>query len=181
MVHLLVALVLVAAADPVVSAVPHVRPVSAGASVLLTEAVARSAVVNQLLNQLAQTDVFVYVELTSAADIRIARTKLVAAPPGARFLRIALNAHVAPWDRVAYLAHELQHAVEIATAADVRDDDGVRRLYARVGFVTGPNQYETAAARDVERRVRVELAHNRRPELHSAAEDPSALVRFTSR
>lgn len=181
MVHLVMALALVAAADPVVPAVPHVRPVSAGASVLLTEAVARSAVVNELLNQLAQTDVFVYVELTSAADIRLARTKLVAAPPGARFLRIALNAHIAPWDRVAYLAHELQHAVEIAAAPDVRDDEGVRRLYARVGFEAGPNQYETAAAREVERRVRIELTHNRPPELHGATEDPSALVRFTPR
>ena len=162
MVHIVLALTLIAVADPVVSAVPHVRPVSAGASGLLTEAVSRSAVVNELLNQLAQTDVFAYVELTSSTEIRLARTKLVASTRGARFVRIAINVHIAPWDRVPYLAHELQHAVEIAGAPEVRDDGGVRSLYVRLGFAAGPDQYETAAARDVERRVRTELAHQRR-------------------
>lgn len=181
MVHLVVALTLIAASDSVFAPVPHVRPVSAGATVLLTEAVSRSSVVNDLLNQLAQTDVYVYVELTSATDIRLARTKLVAAPPGARFLRIAVNAHVPPWDRVPYLAHELQHAVEIAAAPDVRDDEGIRKLYARVGFAAAPDQYETSAAREIERRVRLELAHNRRSDHKTDNEDVSALVRFTAR
>ena len=181
MVHLVVALSLIAATDPALAPVPHVRAVSAGAIVLLTEAVSRSAVVNDLLNQLAQTDVYVYVELTSSPDIRLARTKLVAAPPGARFLRIAVNAHVVPWDRVPYLAHELQHALEIAAAPNVRDDNGIRKLYARVGFAAAPDQYETAAARDVERRVRLELAHNHGPETQAPTEEPSALVRFAPR
>ena len=181
MVHLVVALTFLAAADPVMPAVPHVRPVSSGASVLLTDAVARSSVVNELLNELAQTDVFVYVELTSSTQIRLARTKLVATARGARFLRISVNVHVAPWDRVPYLAHELRHALEIAAASDVRDDDGLRKLYARLGFPAAPDQYETAAARDVERRVRLELAPNRRPQMHEQTETASALVRLTPR
>ncbi len=136
----------------------HVRPASPAAHALLTEAVAKSAVVNTLIGQLEATDIFVYVEVTSSPDIPLARTKLVAAAPGARFLRVTLNAQLAPWDRLPLLAHELQHALEIAGDADVRDDDGIRRLYQRVGFSGGTDKYETAAARNVERQVRVELA-----------------------
>jgi len=135
MVHIVLALTLMAVADPVVPAVPHVRPVSAGASVLLTEAVARSAVVNELLNQLAQTDVYAYVELTSSTEIRLARTKLVASARGARFVRIAINVHLAPWDRVPYLAHELQHAVEIAETPAIVDGPSLVREYQRIGYV----------------------------------------------
>ena len=63
-----------------------------------------------------------------------------------------------PWDRLPLLGHELQHAVEIAGDAGARDDEGVRRLYQRVGFSGGVDKYETMAARDIERRIRLELA-----------------------
>jgi len=143
---------------------PHVRAVTPAAHALLTEAVAKSSVLNMLIRELDSTDVFVYVEVTSSPDIPLARTKLVTAVPGARFLRVALNVQVASWDRLPLLAHELQHALEIAADADVRDDDGIRRLFQRVGFSGGGDKYETTAAREVERRVRVELARvNTRP------------------
>jgi len=151
-------------ADVPFHSTPHVRAVTPAAHALLTEAVAKSSVLNLLIGQLDSTDIFVYIEITSLPEIPLARTKLVTAAPGARFLRVALNAHVAPWDRLPLLAHELQHALEIAADADVRDDDGIRRLFQRVGFSGGADQYETTAAREVERRVRVELARvNTRP------------------
>jgi hypothetical protein len=151
-------------ADVPIHSTPHVRAVTPAAHALLTEAVAKSSVLNLLIGRLDATDVFVYIEVTGSSDIPLARTKLVTAVPGARFLRVALNAQVPPWDRLPLLAHELQHALEIAADTDVRDDDGIRRLFQRVGFSGGIDKYETAAARDVERRVRVELARvNTRP------------------
>jgi len=151
-------------ADVPIQSTPHVRAVPPAARALLAEAVAKSSVLNVLIGQLDSTDIFVYIEVSSSPDIPLARTKLVTAVPGARFLRVALNAQVPPWDRLPLLAHELQHALEIAADADVRDDDGIRRLFQRVGFSGGTDKYETAAARDVERRVRVELARvNTRP------------------
>ena len=137
---------------------PHVRPASPAAHALLTEAVAKSALVNTLIERIEASDVFIYVEITNSPDILLARTRLVAAAPGVRFLRITLNAHVPPWDRLPLLGHELQHAVEIAGDDNVRDDEGIRRLYRRVGFAGGIDKYETDAARDVERRIRLELA-----------------------
>jgi hypothetical protein len=151
-------------ADVPIHSTPHVRAVTPAAHALLTEAVAKSSVLNLLIGRLDATDVFVYIEVTGSSDIPLARTKLVTTVPGARFLRVALNAQVPPWDRLPLLAHELQHALEIAADTDVRDDDGIRRLFQRVGFSGGIDKYETAAARDVERRVRVELARvNTRP------------------
>ena len=147
-----------AASDATVAPTPHVRPASAAAHTLLTDAVARSPLVNQLIEHLATSDTFVYVEITGTPEIPYARTKLVSASPGARFLRISINARTAPWDRVPLLAHELQHAVEIADAGDVRDDEDVRRLYSKVGFGSGADQFETSAAREMEWRVRTELA-----------------------
>jgi hypothetical protein len=139
----------------------HVRPVSASVNTLLTEATTRSSIVNQLVERLTGTDVIVYVELVASPEIPLARTKLVSGSPGARFLRISINGRNPPWDRVALLAHELQHAVEIATAADVRDDEGVRRLYARIGFPGGTDRFETVAARRIEMLAREELAQRR--------------------
>jgi len=137
---------------------PHVRPASPAAHALLTEAVAKSALLNALIERIESSDVFIYVEISSVPDILLARTRLVAAAPGARFLRVTVNVQVPPWDRLPLLGHELQHAVEIAGDADARDDEGVRRLYQLVGFSGGVDKYETMAARDIERRIRLELA-----------------------
>jgi len=57
-------------------------------------------------------------------------------------------------------AHEPQHAVEIASAPEVTDDAGVRRLYERIGRPSkdGLHSFETKAAIDVRDQVLAELA-----------------------
>ena len=113
--------------------------------------------VRDLLARLADTDVIVYVELTPSAQIPVARTKLVTAAAGARFLRIGINASV-PFPEVApLLAHELQHALEIAVDTGVVDEGGVRRLFTRIGRARGDDRFETAAAQQVESVVRREV------------------------
>jgi hypothetical protein len=100
----------------------------------------------------------VYVEFTNSPVTPSARTTPVTATSSVRFLRVAINAHVVPGDRLPLLAHELQHAVELANAPDVRDDDGMRVLYRRIGHASGVDQFETAAAMNAERQVRREMA-----------------------
>lgn len=148
-------------ADPTPVA-SHVRPVSASAQTLLAEAVTRSAIVDALIQHLDSTDTIVYVEIVARPELPLARTKLVAGSAVARFLRVSINSRVPWWDRVALLAHELQHAVEIADAPDVRNDEGVRKLYTKIGFSGGESRYETAAARETEWRVRAEVARRER-------------------
>ncbi len=154
----MLALLLVAApADKPTTAVPGRVRAAANAVSLLQRTAAGSATVRELMARLEATDVIVYVELTGSPQIGSARTKLVTSTPAARFLRIGISTRMAPLDMSALIAHELQHAVEIAERDDVRDDEGVRRLYARIGHQHGVDRYETDAAAQAERRARSEL------------------------
>lgn len=136
---------------------PHVRAASTQVRLWIDDATRRSVVVRQLLARLACTDVIVYVEITASPQIPRARTKLVAAVEGTRFLRIGINAGVALTDLAPLLAHELQHVLEIAERDEVRDEDAVRRLYRRIGRAGGADAFETDAALAVELIVRTEL------------------------
>jgi hypothetical protein len=144
-------------ADKPATALPScVRPVRA-AERILRAAAARSPTIRDLLVRLDASDVIVYIEITPTPDVPVARTKFVTATPLARFLRIGINAGVPLIDWPPLLAHELQHAAEIAEHVDVRDDAGVRRLYRGIGHQYGTDNYETDAAIRVERKVRNEL------------------------
>ncbi len=136
--------------------ITRLRATSPVVRALIDDAIVRSPIVNRLIEQLQQSDTIVYVELIGTPDIPRARTKLVATSGDVRFLRISINVLVPPMDRLPLLAHELHHATEIALAVDARDDDGVRRLYQRIGTIGVMDRYETAAAAEVERRVRAE-------------------------
>jgi hypothetical protein len=145
---------------PAVSVPAHVRA-AANAATLLDEAAAQSATVRELIRCLDATDVIVYVELTPSPQIALARTKLVTATATTRFLRIGLKTALPRHDVTPIIAHELQHAVEIARQPDVRDENALRHLYQRIGHQHGVDQYETDAAGDVERRVRAEVRRTR--------------------
>jgi predicted O-methyltransferase YrrM len=157
-------------------AAAHVRAANAEVRGLIEDTAARSATVRDLLARLGCSDVIVYVEITASPQIPRGRTKLVTASTGARFLRIGINRSMGGADLPAILGHELQHAVEIAEREEVRDDEGVRRLYGEIGRKGGPDSFETDAALDVERLVRLEChqafeEHTLTPETWSAVDD----------
>jgi hypothetical protein len=66
-----------------------------------------------------------------------------------------------PNNVIATLAHELQHALEVATAPDVRDGGSMRALFERIGTVRARSAtgiaYETEAARRMGEQVLGEL------------------------
>jgi hypothetical protein len=154
----LLALLLVSGSDaPGVTPHPHVRSVVPHVRALIDDTLQRSPVVRALGARLACSDVIVYVEITATPQVPTARTKLVITSGATRFLRIGLNAGVPNAALGPLLAHELQHAVEIAEHEDVRDEPAVRRLYLRIGRSTGDDAFETDAAQEVEAVVRREL------------------------
>ena len=60
---------------------------------------------------------------------------------------------------VRQLAHELQHAVELAGAPDVVDDASLQRLYERIGYAgASPRAWETLQAQIVETAVIREMS-----------------------
>ena len=142
--------------DTPTGSMPHVRSASAPLRLLIEDTAAKSPRVRELLARLCGSDVIVYVELSPSPQIPRASTKLVTASPGVRFLRIAINAGVSGLDLAPLLAHELQHAVEIADHPDVRDSDAVRRLYEKIGRRERTDSFETDAALDAEWQVRLE-------------------------
>jgi hypothetical protein len=139
----------------------HTRPVAPRAAALLAQAASRSSIVRSLLYALEQTNVFVYVshEMTVPVVEPKAYVRFVATAAGRRYLLIEINGwQTAEASCIEYLGHELQHALEIAAAPEVRDSDGLERLYRRIGYESGRRQFETLAARSTGFRIRDQLA-----------------------
>jgi hypothetical protein len=132
----------------------HVRGADATARMLLQEGAARSATFRRLLDVLQSSDLIVYVE-TGVLD-RAGRLVFVAAGRDCRFLRISVRTPGRDADLIAWLGHELQHAVEIAAAQEVTDQHAVLELYQRIG-IADRTTVESAAAQETWARVRDEV------------------------
>jgi hypothetical protein len=74
-----------------------------------------------------------------------------------RFLRIQLNRAGSHEWLVALLGHELQHAIEVVEAPDVRSAADLGGLYRRIGVPIGPDTFDSVAARQAGYTVRHEL------------------------
>jgi hypothetical protein len=126
---------------------------------MLEVGVDRSPTIARLRAALEQSDVIVYVETTQ--DLRPAidgRMTLLNAGHGRRYVRIDIRQGLTPKEMLAIIGHELQHAVEIANARDVRDDESMIELYRRIGVSRDArSHFETLAARAAASRVRAEL------------------------
>ena len=76
-----------------------------------------------------------------------------------RYLRIAVDFQGAPNRVIALLAHELQHAVEVAQAPEARDGESLEKMFSHLAIpgCGGSTCYETQASKDVEYAVGDEL------------------------
>jgi hypothetical protein len=128
--------------------VRRVRPMDAWADESLDRGLLRSAVVRTLVSELEHTDVIVHVQTVSTLPMGTAgQTRLSLDVGSCRYIRIQLARALLPDERAAILAHELQHAAELARAG-ARDDHDVRALYERIGREVADGTFETAEARD---------------------------------
>lgn len=137
----------------------HIRATDQSLRTLLRRGYTRSPTFAGLVRRLQQSDIIVYIEsvprLPGALEGRL---MLMPKLHDHRYVRIQIALRGAPEDSVALLGHELQHAVELANASDVSDDEGMMRLYRRIGTHGGPHVYDTAAAQEMGRTVRRELS-----------------------
>lgn len=76
---------------------------------------------------------------------------------GRRIVFIVINPVLPPDHATAMIAHELQHAIEIANAPQVVDHTSLIHYYQRIGIQTSAQSYDTAAARAIQNRVLAEL------------------------
>jgi hypothetical protein len=167
----IVVLLLIAA--PAAAGAPRIRGTSARDNALIRETLERSATARELAAALESTDVIAYVQLTPAEPAGRAATRFVVATSTSRFVRIVVGVTTPMRDRVPLLAHELQHVLEIGLAPDVRDDEGLRQLYRRIGESRSALfAFETSAAREVSARVRREMTGAAPPAAPAAAGSP---------
>ena len=138
----------------------HVRATSRDAQELISRGTTRSYTFASLMAAIERTDVIVYVELTDKLPQTVAGRLLfaTASKQGPRYLRIQIAKGGSMAMQVAALGHELQHAMEVADAPDVRDELGLGRFYERVGTEGAlPRSYDTLAAQVTGRRVLMEV------------------------
>jgi hypothetical protein len=143
------------------SSTRHVRTTEKRILALIDEGLARSRTFSRLVTLLDQSDVIVYVEpkQTRRALGGFLVNSIVARGEW-RYVRVAVEFQGAHNRLIALLAHELQHAVEIALAPEVRDAASLERMFSRLAIKFGCGNtscYETQAAKDVEWTVLKEL------------------------
>jgi hypothetical protein len=104
-----------------------------------------------LLTELESSDVIVHVVASPPGGKGfLGSMHWVTMAGGFRFLRIFIDAQLHPRLRAAMLAHELQHAVEVARAPEVVDARTFAALYRQIGAAAEQGCaecYDTPAAR----------------------------------
>jgi hypothetical protein len=162
---LLAALVAVGLGGHVVASSPapanpnaRVRPMQPLVEKLIATGMGRSAAFRQLVRQIEGSDVIVYIE--ARRDLRSglgASMRFIATSASDRFVKIHLDASHNRHVLVALLGHELQHVVEVAQNRSIRSAEDLRAFYKKLGLRTGPDSYDSEAARQMGYRVREEL------------------------
>jgi hypothetical protein len=115
-----------------------------------------------IVDRLAASDLIVYVSRGAISGDTAASTQLVSATGGFRYVRVTLELDPDSDVGVAMLGHELRHALELADAPWVVDEDAVLSLYQEIGYAScmRPSHcYDTREAVDAGRQVLIELRH----------------------
>ena len=126
---------------------------------LIAEGIRRSPTFARLLLDLEKTDLIAYVEqVRNLPAVISGRLLFISASPAQRYVRIQLGTGGTTADAIVTLAHELQHAIEVGSSPDVRDEAALARLYQRIGqnSLSG-HTYDTVAAQSAGKLVRREL------------------------
>lgn len=143
--------------------VPRLRPVDPSARAVITDGCRRSPTFRRLVDEIEQSDVFVYVEASRNVPRSMqAFMQLAGANGRFRYLRIVLRLPASTETLVAQLGHEMQHITEVSHAPAVRDQRAMEALYRVIGDESGAG-WDTAAARATGRQVLDELRHRATP------------------
>jgi hypothetical protein len=137
------------------SSTTHVRPTTRTAASLLEQGAARSATFRHLVETLERSDMIVGVE--TGYLTRPSQLVFITATPAARYVRIALNRNAVDDELLPWLAHELQHAVEIASSPGITSNATLQAFYREHGLVTWDGNACTRAAQEVAVIVRREI------------------------
>ena len=130
---------------------PRVRIVDHQLRHLLQAGLAVSPTLRALVDRLERSDVVAYVRVDEMRDGLAGRLQFINASAGARYVLIRVVRIPTRSRQLALLAHELQHAVEVASAPHVVDVQTLTQEYERIGYAgrhrhEGARSFETAGA-----------------------------------
>ena len=142
--------------------VDHLRPAGSFERRVIAEGLCGSATFRSLVDAIQRSDVIVYVSMRWLGDRRLhGRLDFLTATANARVLHAVFGFPLDRETRISVLGHELQHAVEVAGAPDIRTRGAFAAYYREHGR---PGKidlgYDTDAARRVETQIRVDLARS---------------------
>lgn len=151
-----------AAASSLPASIPRIRSLGEHARLVVRRGIALSPTFRELAARIERSDVIVYVSIESRPPGKCAGAiRFLTASPYFRLLHVVLDQDLPPKEMVALLAHELQHAIEVADAPDIRDLESFREYYERYGsHDSRRDTFDSRAARETGRRVRDELANS---------------------
>jgi hypothetical protein len=141
----------------------HVRTTDKALRAAFDDGLAHSETFRNLVNRLQASDVVVFLVYDRKPSGEMAsHISFVSAAGGRRYLTIGMLVRLPRVRQVAILAHELQHAVEIADAPGVVDAASMAVYYGGLkyaGIVDASRQhrFESRAAVDIEVRVTREM------------------------
>ena len=139
----------------------HVRSARADVRALLRAGYDRSLTFRSLVDEIESLPGIVYID-TSIALSRDLDGALLTATAGSRdlpILRVLIRSTLSGDYRIATIAHELAHVVELLRSGARRPDE-ISGLFATLDSPVGRagRRFETEAARDVTKQVLIELA-----------------------
>jgi hypothetical protein len=140
----------------------NVRIVDRALNTLFEVGLAQSPTLDALVTELNAAPILVFADCNMQMPSRIgARLNLLTSVGQTRYVRVRVDCALAPRHQIALLAHEIQHALEIAGRPDVLDEEDMESFYEQIGFATlrdsSHTRMETTAAIDVQQRVTEEL------------------------
>jgi hypothetical protein len=137
----------------------RVRSTDARIVRLIADGARRSRTFASIVRALESTDVIVYIQPTRDLPSGLSGRLLMLPAVGQyRYLRVQIRAHLPARELIALIGHELQHALEVAAARNVRDTQALVTLYQRIGrALAGSHSYDTDDAVAAGRQVRIEL------------------------
>jgi hypothetical protein len=127
---------------------------------IVERAVAGSPTVARMFADLEKSDLIVGIQLCPLPKPLLGEARIVMATPDVRYVRIRIKIPDSTDALISVLGHELQHALELAAARDVRTAEAQAELFRRIGYERHSGGYfETPAALDASRAVAAEIAH----------------------
>ncbi len=155
--------------------VEHVRAAGERVKRILRNGLAWSPSLRHAYERLQSTDVIVYVD---AQPLALGRglggcITFLGAGGGTRYVRVSLNTYYADEALIALLGHELQHAIELVGAPEVRSSRALSAFYERIGIRSASDRLvDTREAQEMGSRVRTEVADRATLTIARAADTP---------